>query len=104
MRKNTAKSSPENNKFTDTVREFAKKLSDDDFRYLHIRLTYRVGPDVGEAVEFLQKFSELDQWFDLTKSASELFDMVDSVDFAIQSEAKRRTSLYEKERVNQSWR
>lgn len=88
------------NRFTDTVREYTRKLNDDDLRYLHLRLTQRVAGDVGEALELIQRHSDMDHWLSHAKSSNELFDMIDVVDASVQNEAKRRFALYEqKEKV-----
>lgn len=83
------------NRFTDTVREYVRRLTDDDLRYLHMRLTQRVAEDVGEAVEFLQQNADVDHWLGLSKSATELFEMIDVIDAAVGTEAKRRSTPYE---------
>lgn len=83
------------NKFSDTVKEYVRKVSDDDLRFLHMRLTQRIGGDVAEAIEFLQRYQELDHWLCLAKTANDFFDMVDVLDAGMQSEMKRRFSLHE---------
>ncbi len=84
------------NKFNDTVKEYSRKLNDDDLRFLQMRFDQRVGQDLGEALEFIQRNSDMDHWLSLSKSASDLFDMIDVVDVAIQNEAKRRFTVHDK--------
>jgi hypothetical protein len=83
------------NKFQDTLKEYAKKLSDDDLRWLNTRLTQRIGGDVGEAIEFMQDSQEMDRWLQLNNSAAEFFEMVDQIDIQLQYELKKRFSLHE---------
>jgi len=84
------------NRFTDTVKEYARKLNDDDLRFLQMRLSQRIGADLAEALETLQRNAEVDHWLSMAKSANELYDMVDAVDAALQNEIKRRFAIYEK--------
>ena len=83
------------NKFQDTLKEYAKRLSDDDLRWVSIRLAQRIGADVGEAVEYIQKNPDMDKWLQLNNSATEFFDMVDQIDVQLQYELKKRFSLHE---------
>jgi hypothetical protein len=83
------------NKGHEIIREYAKKLSDDELRYLNIRLTQRIGGDIAEAVECIQSNQEMDRWLSGASSASDFFDMVDQVDGYIQQEVKRRFFSYE---------
>ena len=72
------------------LKEYVRKLSEDDLKFISIRLTQRLGSDVGEVVELLQKNSEVDKWLSTSNNAEEFFDMVDLVEQQIQSEIKRR--------------
>lgn len=87
-----------NNKFSDTLKDYVKRLSDDDLHFLNVRLSNRLGGDVGEAVEFLQKNSEIDRWLALSNNATEFFDMVDLVDQQLQYEAQKRFVYEPKEK------
>lgn len=78
------------NRFFDTIKEYARKLSDDDLRFIHMRLSQRIGADVAEAVEFMQRNADINYWLDTSKSANEFFDMIDAIDNATQNEVKRR--------------
>ena len=84
-----------NNKFSDTIKEYARKINDEDLRFLNMRLSQRVGADVSEAIELLQHNAEVDQWLCLSKSANELYDIIDTIDIILQGESKRRFALYE---------
>jgi predicted CopG family antitoxin len=84
-----------NNKFSDVIKEYARKLSDDDLRFINMRLSQRVGADVAEAIELLQHNAEVDHWLGLSKSANELYDMIDTIDVTLQGESKRRFALHE---------
>lgn len=87
-------------KFTDVVKEYSRKLSDADLRYLLQRFHQRIGADVAEAIEFLQKNSDLDHWLSLAKSANDFFDMIDTIDHLLQTESRKRFNVYDsKEKV-----
>lgn len=79
-----------NNKFQDAVREYVKKLSDDDIRFLNVRLNQRMGGDLGEAVECIQDSSDMDYWLSMADNATEFFDMVDLINQVINNELKKR--------------
>ncbi len=78
------------NRFFDTIKEYTRRLSDDDLYFITIRLTQRVGADVAEVVEFLQRNQEVDYWLLGSKDANDFFDMIDAIDNIIQNEFKRR--------------
>ena len=63
----------------DLVRGYIRRLSDDDFIFLHTRLSQRLGNDVAEAVNFMEKTPEMDRWFSTSVDAIDLYDMVDIV-------------------------
>lgn len=79
-------------KFSDTIKEYVRKLADDDIRLLHMRLSQRLGSDLAEAIEFMQKNPEVDYWLSASKNADDLYDMVDAIDHLVQNETKRRFS------------
>lgn len=82
-------------KYTDVLREYAKRLNDDDLKYLNMRLTHRLGGDVGEAIEFMQRNQEIDRWLSSAGNATDFFDMLDSIDSSVQQEVKKRFGSYE---------
>ena len=82
-------------KHGDFLREYVRRLNDDDLKYLSTRMTYRVGSDLGEAVELIQKNQELDRWLAGAASCTAFFDMIDQLDGYIQQETKKRFGFYE---------
>jgi hypothetical protein len=82
-------------KFTEVVKEYGRKLSDADLRYLLQRFHQRIGEDVAEAVEFLQKSSDIDSWLSTAKSANDFFDMTDTIDNILQGESRKRFNSYD---------
>lgn len=78
------------NRFFDTIKEYVRKLSDDDLYFVITRLSRRVGADVAEVVEFVQRNQDVDYWLSNSKDANDFFDMIDAMDNIIQNESKRR--------------
>lgn len=82
-------------KFTDIVKEYARKLSENDLRYLLMRFDQRIGPDVAEAIEWLEQNNDIKYWLSVAKNADEFFEMVDTVDHIIQTESRRRFNVHD---------
>lgn len=76
--------------YNDLLKEYVRRLNDDDLRFLSLRLGQRLGGDVGDAVEFLQRHPDIDRWFDNATTAADFYDMVDLVDNSVQMEARKR--------------
>jgi hypothetical protein len=79
----------------DIVKEYARRLNDDDLHFVGIRLNQRSGGDVGEAVEFMQKNPDIDKYLASATNADAFFDMLDLLDSHIQTEAKKRFVVHE---------
>lgn len=75
------------------LKEFCVKLSDDNLRFLHGRLSQRLGGDLAEAVDFLGGIREIDKWFSSASSCSDFYDMVDQVFFAVNKEHEKRSGV-----------
>jgi hypothetical protein len=78
------------NRFFDTIKEYSRKLSDDDLYFIATRLAQRVGSDVGDVIEFMQRNQDVDYCLSGSKDANDFFDMIDAIDNIIQNEFKRR--------------
>lgn len=89
-------------KFNDVVREYARWLSDEDLKYVGIRLANRLGGDMGEAIEVLQRHAGLDRWLAAANSADEFFAMIDQLDYYVQSELKKRFGGHEQKERQKS--
>ncbi len=82
-------------KFNDALKEYVRRLNDDDLKYIGIRLANRLGGDLGEAAEVVQRNPEMDRWLSAANSADDFFTMIDQVDLSVQLEAKKRFGGYE---------
>ena len=91
-------------KYTDVLREYAKRLNDEDLKFLNMRLTHRLGGDVGEAIEFMQRNQEVDRWLSTAGNATDFFDMLDQIDASVQQEVKKRFGGYEQKESKATFR
>jgi hypothetical protein len=80
-------------KHTDILREYVRRLNDDDLKFLGARLTHRLGGDLGESLELIQRNQDIDKWLSSASSADDFFNMLDQVDSYIQQEMKKRLGL-----------
>lgn len=82
-------------KVSDTLKEYAKKLNDEDLKFLSTRFNQRIGSDLSDIVEFTQKSPEIDKWLMTAESAGDFFDMLDQIEYFVQQEGKRRFGAFE---------
>ena len=73
-----------------TIIEFLNSISEDDLRFLNVRLTERIGDDLGEALDFMSHFKSIDAVLSVARSANEVFDILDAITDVLQKECKRR--------------
>lgn len=78
-------------KMVDVSKEFVKKVNDDDLRFLHVRFSQRIGSDMAEAIQYLQRIPEMDRWLSTASTSQEFLGMVDHVENCIQNEFFRRS-------------
>lgn len=79
-------------KSNDFLKEYVKLLNDEDLKFLHVRLTYQVGGDLGEVVEFIQKNKEVDRWMASASTSNEIYDMLEQLSYFVNQESKKRSS------------
>ena len=72
------------------VKEYVRGLSDDDLQYLHTRLKQRLGGDLAEAGDFMDKNPEMVQFFSNSDGSMDWFDRLDLVENAINKEMEKR--------------
>jgi hypothetical protein len=83
MRKQTA----------DLVRNYVRSLTEGDLGWLHSRLSDRLDDDVASAINFMSKNQHMDKWFDTSKTAEELYDMVDIVQQYVEQDSRLTSSV-----------
>jgi len=76
------------------IKEFLRNNSDDEIRYLGMRLTERLQDDLAEVLNFISKSNArnvaIDEMFRSATSADELYDCCDAFRKLIVREADRR--------------
>lgn len=74
----------------DIVKEYARRLNEDDLRFLYSRFTQQLGGDRGEAVEKISQNPHMDRLFSSAGNCDELFDLLDLASEAVIREHSRR--------------
>ncbi len=78
------------NKHLETLKEYVRKLGDEDLHFLGVRLSQRMGGDVGDALLLMEDNQEVDRILSLTTCAEELYSVVDELEGLVQQESRRR--------------
>jgi hypothetical protein len=74
-------------KKSDTIlREYVRKISDDDLRFLNMRFSQTLAGDRAEVAEVLAKDKDVDKWLSSATCAVEWFDMLDQMAEYVQKE------------------
>lgn len=75
------------------IKEYVKKISEDDLRWLSVRLKERVGSDLSDALAMIQeKYGELNRLLSITPNAEAVYDVADLIDKYGQEELKKRSN------------
>lgn len=70
--------------------EYFRDLSDDDLRYLGLRLNDRVGSDLAEVLNFMSRKTSADYVFSCAMGSKDLYDSLDTAQEVINKEAEKR--------------
>ena len=76
--------------------EFVSSISDEDLRFLNSRLTERLQGDMGEALDFLSHFKAMDSILSAATSATEVYEICDTITEVLQKEYKKKNSQTER--------
>lgn len=80
------------------VKEYVKKITDEDLRTLTIRFKERVGGDLAEALILIQeRYPELNRLLTNTPNSDAVFNVADVIDKYSVEEIKRRINFKPKE-------
>ena len=75
----------------DTVlKEYVNRLSVDNLKFLVTRLDCRIGSDLAEALELMSSCHDLDIWLSSAKSATEFYDIVDTIQEYVNKEFDKK--------------
>lgn len=72
------------------VLEFVSALYDEDLKFLGLRLSEKYAGDMPDALNFISKFPDMDQFLSKACGPIELFDLCDTIRDASLKEAKKR--------------
>jgi RNA polymerase subunit RPABC4/transcription elongation factor Spt4 len=79
-------------KKTDTlVKEYVRRISDDELRKVAKSISQKVAGDRAECAQIFERDKEVNRWLCSASSAEEWFDMVESIEEAAQEEYARRS-------------
>ncbi len=73
-----------------TLREYSSRISDDDLKYLHTRLSQRLSGDVAEALQLLGRISDVDRVFRNAGSGEGIYGVLDELQECLQKEFEKR--------------
>ncbi len=73
-----------------TVAEYAASLSEDELRFLLLRLNERLSGDLPEALNIMSRSPKMDALLQSTESAFELFDMLEKIRDVFAKEGKKK--------------
>lgn len=82
------------------LKEYSKRLSDEDLRFLNVRFTQNLQDDRADIFNKLSADKEMDNWLRSAANGEELFDMVDKVSEFVLRESKRRTNVVVSDKEN----
>lgn len=83
------------------VKEYVKRISDDDLAYLGIRFKQSLCGDTGAIAQKLSEDEEIDRWLSASTSADEWFEMLDVIGEQIKIEYNRRIDEEEQQEKRQ---
>ena len=72
------------------VKEYVKRISDDELAFLGIRFKQSLCGDKSEIALKLAEDEEVDKWLSSSTSSVEWFEMVDAIGECVKSEYNRR--------------
>lgn len=72
------------------LKEYAKKLYIDDLNFLMVRLSQRLGSDLSEAAELMQRDKEIDKWLCSASNHAEWYEKIDRIGEFLRIEIDRR--------------
>lgn len=71
------------------LREYARRLSDEDLQYLCSRFNQALCTDLFDISNFFSRDRELDRWLATAQSSDEFYEMLDLVESYLDKEAKK---------------
>ena len=82
------------------VKEYVRRLSEDDLRKVATKLAYKVAGDRSECALIFERDKDINRWLCSATGADDWFDMVEVIEEAAQEEQARRSENKEVRKRN----
>lgn len=76
----------------DILKEYVSRLTDENLRFLDLRLKHRLTGDLADAVNLLSSSPDMDRHLSHSKGADDFYDALDAIQKAVERESRRRNS------------
>jgi hypothetical protein len=77
-------------KVPNIVKEYVSVLSDEELKFLHMRLDQKFTGDQAEALQIVQRHEGVDNWLKAAKNHEEFYFLLDLLFHQMDHESKRR--------------
>lgn len=74
----------------DFLKDYILRLTEEQLRFLDLRLKHRLTGDLADAVTFLSTNPDMDRYLASSKNYEEFYDAIDIVQKSIERESRRR--------------
>jgi hypothetical protein len=74
------------------LKDYTGRLTDENLRFLDMRLKHRLQGDLADAVVMLSSTNDMDRYLSAAKGADDFYDMLDAIQKQVEREARRRHS------------
>jgi uncharacterized membrane protein YhfC len=78
-------------KVPNVVKEYAAALTDEELKFMFMRLDQRFSGDMAEALCTMQRHDGMDNWLKTAKSYEDFFTLLDTACRQLEIESKRRS-------------
>lgn len=75
------------------LKEYCRRLSDENISFLTQRLSQRLSGDIAEVLDFLGGTRELDKWLSSASSCEDLYTMLDTFQSIVEKEDESRKAV-----------
>lgn len=72
------------------LKEYFYRLSDDNLKVLHSRLSFRYSGDLPEVLNYVCNNKDVDRWLSTANSSNDLYNMIDSMSDFVNKEYQKR--------------
>lgn len=79
----------------DVLKEYTRRLSDDEIKFLNMRFSNKLSGDEAEAIDFISRNEEMNKFLGSASNSSDFFEILNQIDAYIQQETKKRFGFHE---------